>query len=187
MTGIWKFRAALLTLIGAAIVHQARYLIAPPEHVHELAKVHHYLVWLMPIVAAMVFVAVVQFIVCLRAPDEGPRLPPVRVLWVAASTSLVLVFAAQETLELTAAHGELPGALELLQHLGWQLVPLALAVGGLLALILRGAVEVVRRLAPRRVPRHRSIRLVRPRTLLRAERRSLLARHLAGRAPPRSA
>src|SRR4051794_35954263 len=60
MTGIWRVRAAMPTLMGALAVHQARYRLTPRDHDHELAAVHAYLAWLMPVAAALVFVAVVE-------------------------------------------------------------------------------------------------------------------------------
>lgn len=187
MTGIWRLRAGLLTVVGALVVHHARYQLAPPEHAHELVRVHGYLTWLVPFAAAMMFLAAAQLAVWTQSAGRPQRLelPPARRLWLAASASLLLVFSAQEALELTVAQGQPPALVELLGHLGWQLVPLAVSVGAVLALLLRGAARVVRALLGRRArARRRCAQPARPRTTLLVAPASVLARHLAGRGPP---
>src|SRR3712207_1128274 len=102
MTRIWRVRAAILTVIGAVAVHQARFALAPRPHDHELAAIHGYLSWAMPAAAAALFLALVQVVVSLRrGGDAGatPSLPRGRFLWAAATVSLLCVFAAQESIE----------------------------------------------------------------------------------------
>ena len=185
MTGIWRLRALVLVLVGALGVHQARYLLVPPDRYHDLVAVHGYLVWLMPLVAGLLFVATVQLAARIRYA-ERPELPSPRVLWLTATVSLLAVFVVQEAIELTVAHGYLPGPGELADHVGWQLVPLAAAVGGAIALLLGGAAAAVRSVLARRAApgKHRLLPGPFHSSLLRAPRGSVLARNLAGRAPP---
>ena len=108
-------------------------------------------------------------------------------LWLAATGSLLGVFGAQESLETLLSHGHLPGLADLVGAGGWTAVPLAVAAGGLIALLLRGAATVLRWALGRRrrpVVRHAPPALLAPRRPLLAARRSVLARRLAGRGPP---
>lgn len=188
MTGIWRLRAAVLTLAGAIVVHQARYLLAPPEHDHQLVAAHGYLTWLMPLAAALLFLTLAQFAVWMRRAEGGDPhgLPSFAALWIGASLSLLTVFGVQETLEVTAAHGQWPTATELGAALGWQVLPLVVAVGGVLAVLLRGAAHVVawavRRHRHRPRPRGRVVPVPRPPVVIPPA--CVLARFLAGRAPP---
>jgi hypothetical protein len=187
VTGIWRFRAAVLTLGGLLLLHQGRYLLAPREHDHELHGVHVYLGWLMPLAAALLFLAIAQLAVTLRrgGRGSGPRLPSAPTLWAAATVTLLTAFGVQETLELTAVHGHLPEVADLLGHGGWQVVPLALTIGGAVALLLRGAARAIAWALRRRPPLARTAGPVarRPRAPL-ASRGSVVARNLAGRGPP---
>lgn len=188
MTGIWRLRAAVLTLVGAIVVHQARYLLAPPTHDHQLVSAHGYFTWLMPLAAALLFLTLAQFAVWMRRAEGGDAdgLPSVGALWVGASVSLLTVFGVQETLEVTAAHGQLPTLTELGAAVGWQVLPLAMAAGGVLALMLRGAAHVaawaVRRHRHPARPRAQVVLLPRPPVVVSPA--CVLARFLAGRAPP---
>lgn len=190
MTGIWRLRAAVLILVGAVGVHHARYAISPPEHAHELAAVHAYMTWLVPLTAALLFVTVLQLGAWLHEAgrsdaNERPELPSAWALWLAATATLVNVFALQETVELSVAHDQIPALAELLEHLGWQTVPLVVACGGALALLLKGAAHVVCALVGRmRRKRSPGTRLALPRAPMLGGRGSVLARHLAGRGPP---
>ena len=188
MSGTWRLRAAVLTLGGALVVHQGRYAMAPREHDGDLAAAHGYIGWLMPLAAALVFLVALELgaaIAARRALPASP-LPSGRALWVTSALTLLAVFGVQETIEMTAAEGRLPAAVELLAHGGWQVAALSVAVGGVLALLLRGAARAVR-WALRRgrsAPRRRAVlRAARHRPVLTPSC-SVLARNLAGRAPP---
>ena len=188
MSGIWRVRAALLILAGALAVHHGRYALATVEHEHELAPAHGHLPWLAGAAAVLLFLAVVQLAVHLGRAGEDPRaeLPRLRVLWLAASVCLLGVFGAQESLETFLVHGHPPSASDILAGGGWSAVPLAVAVGGLIALLLRGAATVVRWAFGRRhrpVVRQAPLALLAPRRPLLAATRSV-ARRLTG---PRTA
>jgi hypothetical protein len=188
MTVAWRLRAGVLTLVGALAVHQARYAIAPPHHAHEQAT-HAYLSWAMPLVGALLFLAIAQLAVrvCRAYGDAAPELPGARLLWLAASASLVSVYVVQETVEMTVAHGHVPHLAEVLGDGGWVAVVLAASVGWVLALALRGAASVVRwalARAARRDARRTSGARLAPATPRLVPRGSVLACFLAGRAPP---
>lgn len=187
MSSIWRVRAAVLTLVGELAVHHGRYLFATSEHEHELASAHRYFTWLVPVVGVLLFVGIVHFLAHLERESEVARcrVPRVRALWLVNSVVLLSVFVTQESAETFFAHGYLPELGDLLGAGGWTAILFAFAVGALVALLLRGAVAVVawarrslrsraRRVASQPVPR--PVRLV--------ARESVLARRLAGRAPP---
>lgn len=189
MSGIWRLRAAILLLVGALAVHHGRYAFATPEHEHQLVAAHAYLPWLAGAAAVLVFLVVVQLAAFLQhaGEDPEPRLPRAGTLWPAATASLLAVFGAQESLETFLSHGHLPELAELLGAGGWTALPLAVAAGGLIAVLLRGAATVVRwALARRRRPADRQAppALLAPRLPRLAAARSVLARRLAGRGPP---
>jgi hypothetical protein len=193
MTGIWRVRAAILTLLGVLMVHQGRYALAPSAHEHELAAVHGYLTWAAPVLAALAFVAVAELAVRVRRPalEAGgpPALPAGRVLWAISTTCMVGVFGVQEALETWVAHGHLPGVGDLLVDGGWTAVLLAAAAGAVIALALRGAASAIRWALSRvrRRARRPGARSAAPFAVLLAPAGSVLARRLAGRAPPRVA
>ena len=182
MSGPWRARAAVLVLIGSLAVHQGRYLAfsRPDDHAHA------YLEWLVPALTALTFVLLAEFAARLALTrPEPPTLPSRARLWLLATVALLAIFGAQETIEGVAAHGAWPSPLELAADGGWTAAPLALAVGGLVVLLLAGAASIAARVARRREPRHRAPRsAARPHLPLLAPPASVLARRLAGRAPP---
>jgi hypothetical protein len=186
MSGAWRLRASVLTLIGSLVVHQGRYL-AVPRHDEHHAEAHAYFEWLVPALAAVAFVVVAEFALRLvRAHREAPPgLPSAGRLWAAATLALVAIFGAQEAIEGFVTHGAWPTPTELLAAGGWSALPLAIAVGGAVALLLRGAAEAVewaRRPLSVHAARAQQLRL--PPAPVLALRGSVLARRMAGRAPP---
>jgi hypothetical protein len=186
MSRLWRLRAAVLTLVGALGVHEGRYLFAPPEHEHALADAHAYLGWVVPLAGALLFLAVVQVGVRIGRPEGEGTLPAARALWLGATASLLTVFGAQECAEAFLSHGHLPLLADVLGAGGWVAIPLCIAAGGLVALLLKGAAEVLRRALARRAPRRPPVATVCPRAhaAVLVPRASVLARQLAGRAPP---
>lgn len=178
----------MLILVGGLSVHRGRYAFASPEHEHHLSAAHAYLPWLSAAAAVVLFLAVVHLTTSLGRGGAPPRLPSGRALWLAASTCLLAVFATQECLETLFAHGHLPGVVELLGGGGWTAVPFAIAAGGVIALLLRGAERVVRwALAfagSRPLACHAARAVVSPPRTVLAPPSCVLARRLAGRAPP---
>jgi hypothetical protein len=186
----WRARAGVLLLAGTVAVHQLVYGLAgvrPDEHAHA------YLAWLTPALFALVFAGVAEVALRVARVGRRPAAPPPRgrVLWPVLSVLLVAIFAAQETAETLLEHEEGHGhALHelLIGHGLWVVAPIALVVGAVLALALRGAaaaeawvlaVEPAKPEAPAPVAAPR-----RAPAAVRAVAGDVLARHLAGRAPP---
>jgi hypothetical protein len=122
----------------------------------------------------------------LSGADEGapPALPSA---WSASSATLLAIYLTQELLEGVLSTGHPEGLPGLFGNGGWVSAPLAVALGLLVALLLRGA-RVAVAAAARRAARGRVSRPTpnarRPRPDAHAPAASVLARHLAGRAPP---
>ena len=189
MTAIWHLRAALLTVFGTVLVHEGRFMFADAEHGHVREAAHGYLAWLTPALAVVLFLAAVQLVAHLRRrtdEDGVPELPRVRSLWLVGSLALLGAFAAQEFVEASLTSGQLPGFVEVFGPGGWVIVPVAVGVAGGIAVLLQGAVAVVAwALARARPRRRRAIALAAPFfSAARVARTSVLARRLAGRAPP---
>jgi hypothetical protein len=184
MSRAWRARAGALTLLGALAVHQGRYLAAPAA---EDEHAHTYFSWLVPIVTAVTLVALIEFAGRLvRARVARPaRLPSTGRLWLAATAALLTIFVAQEALETLTTHGVWVTPAELASAGGWSVAPLSIAVGGLIALLLRGAARAVEWAGSRVPARHKRPRQIRlPARPFVAPQGSVLARRLAGRAPP---
>jgi hypothetical protein len=180
-------------IAGAALaLHELRYVIAYGGH-SESALAHQghaYLGTVTPLVVTVLALAGAQFLALLgRARRSGAVAgdpPRLRRLWLGASATLLLIYASQELTEGILASGHPTGAAALLAHGGLVALPLALALGGLVALALWGAsmaIAAAARRAGRLLPRAPG-RAVRPRPRLARPRTSVLALHLAGRAPP---
>lgn len=185
---------AALVPPAAFAVHQLRYALAfGSDSGHELAaQGHGYLSSLTPIVVAAVALAFGAFLTRLaRAWSTGQGEPAghgrLARLWLVAAAGLLALYAGQELLEGALAAGHAPGLAGVFGDGGAWAVPAALAVGGLLALVVRGARAVVALVARARRRRERhpltEPRLRRPAlVVLRAP--APLAGSAAGRAPP---
>jgi hypothetical protein len=184
-----RLRSCALLAAGALALHQLRYMLAYGHDAgHALSEQGH--AYLTPVTAAVVTIVVIALATGLHRLAAGaPARPGRRLLrlWPGATGALLAVFAAQESIEgaLTPRH---PGGLAaVIGHGGWVAVPLAVAIGLAVALMLRGAPRaafaVTRRLARAAVPRAPLLVPVRPAPPLR--RRPVIAT-AAGRAPPRA-
>jgi hypothetical protein len=180
--------------IAALAVHQLRYLLAyGPKGSSELAETgHSYLNSLTPWLVLVLALGIGTFLARLgRAWRSGnahrSRQRHFIALWLAASAGLVMIYAGQEFLEGLFATGHPAGLVGIFGDGGLWALPAALAIGAVLALVVRGghaALELAARLS-RRAPRARA----RPAPayppaapLLRPP--SPLAACSAGRAPP---
>lgn len=177
---------------GSLAVHEARYAVSYGDNAGSVlvAQGHGYLTWLGPLVAVLVAVACGVFVATLATAPCRAGPAPIRTgrVWLAASGSLTFIYLLQETLEGALSGGHPSGLTGALTGGGWTAILFALAVGALIALLLRGARAVTEAAA----------RLLRPAFLVpappvaaflgrcapRIAPRDLLARHLAGRAPP---
>jgi hypothetical protein len=181
-----RARAAALFPLAALAVHDGFYRVGGP---HAGAGTGHgYLAVVDALAGALgaltVAALVARLLAARRAGAEGEARVSWLGLWAVAAAGLLAIFAGQELLE--AAVAGHPVAF--LASGGWIAAPLALAAGGLLTLLLRGAgaaaAAVARRtrrpLAPPRGAR--AARPLAPRTLRPSP--APLALCAAGRAPP---
>ena len=177
-------RAGALIATAALALHQLRYAIGYGLGSPAAKTGHGYL----PVAGALAIALLALAMLHLLARATGaqgpdPRMPRFRRTWLAVSAILLAVFVGQELVEGLLTGGL--GVAGLVAHAGWSAVPLALTLGALVAAALRGAEHV---LAPAPVggspsrPRDPEPRRPRPTAAPRPE--SVLARHLASRAPP---
>jgi hypothetical protein len=182
-TGAWRARAGVLVLLGALAVHELRYLLAgrhPDEHAHA------YMGRLVPFACALLVLVAVEFAgrLALRRRGTTRALAVGGVRWLALSCLLLAIFAVQETAELLVEHGRVDLADSLVVHGSWLAAPLAFVVGAVIAALLKGAKALLAdagaaRRRPMAAPESRRLpaRPISPRI-------AVIARNLAGRAPP---
>jgi hypothetical protein len=179
----------MAALMGAGTfgVHQLRFMIAGGHGATDprAVEAHAYLVPLGPVVAGLLLLALAAALarVARGAADPVPRL---RRLWAGAGASLFAVYCAQETIEaaLTGSHPSAWSAAAL-GHGGWVALPLAIAVGFAIALVMRGVAEATALVA--RSPLTFSTTAPAFEALLppwAPRRGSAAARNLAARGPP---
>jgi hypothetical protein len=183
-------RMAALLAVGAAAVHQLRYLLVfGGSSSGELARAGHgYMVDLLPALAVLVLSGALATMVRGTEGAAPARAPLARRI-AAFAVSLLAIYTGQELLEsmLTAGHPDGLGAL--LGGGGWIALPLALAVGALAALVARALEGVERAIAVVHTARRRRARApaVRGRALPARSARlasTPLAFGLARRPPP---
>jgi len=147
----WRIRAGALVSAGALGVHDLRYLLAyGGDSSHELSvQGHAYLALATPLIAGLVVLAAAAFAARLARAyasgdggDGGP-LASTRRMWACASALLVSVYACQEWVEGLLSEGHPGGIAAPFSHGGWLALPLALAIGFLIALALRGAARAI--------------------------------------------
>ena len=194
-----RWRGAALVPAAALAVHQLRYVLAYGSQVRdELAEQgHSYLHTLTPWIVLALGVAFGAFLGRLAEAwrdDAGEPSPRRRLagLWLVAAAGLLGVYAAQEWLEGLFATGHPTGLQGIFGGGGLWAIPSALAVGGVLALLVRGARALLDRVAragrtapvaaraPLLTPGRRRPQAHRPRV-------APLATAAAGRAPPAGA
>lgn len=180
-----RLRASAALSAAALALHQLRYLADGPAA--TLARDGHgYLALVAPLIAVLCAVALAHLAgAWQRELPPGRRFPLLR-LWLASTFALLAVFTCQEALE-TVLSPSRDGPIAMADAGGWLAIPLALALGFLVALLLRGADALLAaRVRPTRAP-------VRPRNASHPHRpthwRAIggIARHLAGRGPPLTA
>lgn len=189
-----RLRGAALLPAGAYAVHQLRYFVTFGGHAeHELAaQGHAYLTALTAPIALLCAAAVGCFVGRLaqawRGAAPGQRNQPgVRRVWLTTAALLVLIYVGQELLEGFLTTGHPGGLIGVFGAGGWSAVPLAVIVGGLIALALWAGHRALAfvgglRRASRPRPRRR-VCTRRPRSVMRP-RTAPLATKAAGRAPP---
>jgi hypothetical protein len=178
----WTLRMAALMGAGAFGVHQLRFAFISEDA--QALNGHGYLAPLGAVLVGLLLYASAAALarIARGVVDEAPRL---RRLWAGTSACLVAVYCVQESLEVMLTHGQ---SLGMFQRGGWVALPLALGVGLLIALVMRGA-AVVSALAAE--PRRRRLAPWAARATLGAvlppwtpRRTRAGARHLAARGPP---
>ncbi|MDX6643119.1 MAG: hypothetical protein QOD76_1081 [Solirubrobacteraceae bacterium] len=187
----WRFRAAALIAAGALAVHELRYLLAYGDRsgAEAAAQGHAYLTSVTTVLAALLVVAVATFIARLargaRAAPAASLHSPGR-LWAALAIAVLTIFVLQESAEGLLSSGHPAGLDGVFGHGGWLALPLAAAVGALIALALGGAAASAAPVPGWTRSAHWPIDAIPRRPVLfRAQvRRDPLARHMAGRGPP---
>jgi hypothetical protein len=189
----------VLIALGALGVHDLRYLIAYRGHAGEELAVqgHGYLALVTPVIAGLMVLATAAFASRLagayaRRQGEAAAFPATRRLWSFASAVLILVFSCQEWVEGQLAPGHPAGLASVFGNGGWVAIPLALALGLVIALLLRGAQAAVAMAAARDcpLPALRSARQLLPAlapTVWRPVTQAGLGSGLSPRAPPETA
>jgi hypothetical protein len=186
---MWAVRLRCFALLGAAALglHELRYVIAYGGGADRAlaGQGHAYL----DAAGAVVALALVSALAVLVASVVRGRRGVARftVRWPVASAGLLAIYIVQELAEGMVASGHPAGVEGVFGHGGLVAVPLAVALGAAVAVLLRGADAVLERFAPmRRAPRRRAPRVELPRAPLavRPRRTAALAGLGAGRAPP---
>jgi hypothetical protein len=178
---------AALMGAGTFAVHQLRFALPVGDDRGGAPAFggHGYLVSLGPVLVGLLLLAFAAALARLArgVPEPAPRF---RRLWAGATASLFAVYCAQESIEgmLTTSH---PGGLVgVLGHGGWVALPLAVAVGLAIALVMRGAAAVSALVAARSpwngAPPVDAVQVHLPPWAPRPTHVS--ARHLAPRGPP---
>jgi hypothetical protein len=184
-------RLAAVIAVAALVLHELRYLIGFGDHAGEAlaASGHAYLPFAGGVAGLLIALASAQLLAALdraRRTARGERAPSFSRLWLAIAAALLVVYSGQELLEAALSPGRHLGPAVPFAEGGWSAFPLALALGAVAALALRGASRAVAILAAgatRRLPRERRGGTPRP-SLTFPVRAPVLARHLASRAPP---
>ena len=176
---------------SALVLHELRYLIGFGHHAHEaLAERGHAYLPLAGGLAGLLFaLAAAQLIVALdraRRTARAEEPPSLVQIWLVLAVALVAVYTGQELLEAALTSGRDVSPAAVLGNGGVSALPLALAIGALAALLVRGAGRRVALMARRDRPRPARPAPLTPRRRVAPELTptSVIARHLAGRAPP---
>lgn len=187
-------RAAALVGAGALVVHRLRYLAGwGADSGEALGRHGHGYLWIVTtasVIALCLAGASVMHAVARASGKDGPAeraAAPFFGLWWRASAALIALYVVQESLEGLLAPGHAAGVAGVVGNGGWTAFVLAVAVGSLVALLVRGAHAVVIRAGGRRAarpPSRRPERIALSPAYVRLTGDSAVARHLAGRSPP---
>jgi hypothetical protein len=186
-----RLRSCILLAAGALGLHQLRYTLAyGGDAGHALrAQGHAYLGPGTAVVVGALILALALGLRRLAAGHDARRGRTLAGLWLAAAGALLAVYAVQETIEGAVAPGHAGGIAALAAHGGWVALPLAAALGLLIALGMRGRRAAAEALAVAARAVVRWARAVPARAVVAprepAPRRlGVLAAAAAGRAPP---
>jgi hypothetical protein len=187
-----SLRLISLLAAGSIMVHELRYAIGYGGLADEALTTqgHSYLPFLEALVLVLVTAAMLRFVRSITRARRGecePEGASFTALWGRASAALAGVYTLQESFEGAFAPGHPAGLIGVFGHGGWTALSLSLAIGAVIALVLRGAYQVIRYVARQHARRPRPVRTRRswsPRRLQLGRRLDVLAWNLAGRAPP---
>jgi hypothetical protein len=187
MRGPARLLAAFLVLLGSQVLHHLRYLVAPDrEHADTLAD--HGAIWhllatgpALGVLATLVVAGLVVRVAALPAPSVRARRA-----WPLVTGALLATYGVQEGLEGSLGNGHEAGLHALVGGYGWVVVPLAIVLGGAVALAIRVTLDAT---VAQRIELAARIIVAGPVTLLlgRSDHRPprpVLSEHGAGRAPP---
>ncbi len=186
----------MLALIaaGSVFVHELRYIAAYGGTASQaLAEQgHSYMPLLEALVALLVLITLARFAMSLWSARGGSLVECdastlVR-QWVGATAALLAVYTAQEGFEGAFAPGHPSGLIGVFGNGGWTAVIFSGIVGLAIAALARRADQAIELVAARSAAAHPQARSTRrPWSVLcipAPRRLDVLARHLAGRAPP---
>ncbi len=181
-----SFRRAALLVGGAFAVHQLRFVLGYGDGAGKVLSEagHEYLPFAGAAAVVLLLLAATMFCRSLaRATAPEQRSIRLRRLWLENALALVTIYVAQEGLEGAFTPGH-----PIWAHGGWTVVPLAIAAGGLVALLLAGADRALAAVASRSEGAwgedwHTGSALSRVDSAVLVPI-DAVARHLAGRAPP---
>jgi hypothetical protein len=185
-------RAAALMPAAVLTVHELRFQLAFGDRADQrlAAEGHQYLTALAPLAAMLVAIGAGLFLAALARARHGAgerrQAPALVTVWLAAATTLLAIYSAQELGEGMLASGHPGGVAGVFGHGGLWAVPLSLLLGGLVALALRVgsvAIEWVAGRSPRPCRRARPHSVSSPTEAFLVSLQPLAAL-AAGRAPP---
>lgn len=135
---------AALLMAGGFAVHQLRFLLAYGSRssaalAHEG---HAYLSFLAPLVAAVLVVAAAEYGAALVRAHVDAGVPRLVRLWALSAATLLVIYCVQELTEGLVSRAHAGGLAGVFAGGGWLSMPLALAVGLVIALLMRGAAAV---------------------------------------------
>jgi hypothetical protein len=190
-----RVRAAAAMPTAVLTVHQLRYQLAFGSRTDEklASQGHQYLGALAPVAAMLLAIVIGLFLANFARAwrDNGDAAPNAQSsfprIWLLAALSLLLIYCGQEFFEGIFTVGHPGGLTGIFGHGGLWAIPLAVALGGFVALALRAADAAIRWAASHRARGHTP--RTRPRNPLRPGGfvvipRAPLASAGAGRAPP---
>ena len=185
-------RTAALIAGGALSVHELRFLIAPAGAAESASAGHGYLPLAGFAVAVALAAALAHFAAAagraIRTGRHDPGGSGFAATWVAVTVAIVAVFLAQELVEAALTGRAAQGLSAVLGSGGWVALPLAVAVGALVAMALAGARAAVaaaaRRAEPGPLPSDDSDSIAFGLHAGHPPAFAALAAHLSGRAPP---
>ena len=184
-----SFRWGAFLAAGVLGVHEVRYRLLDDQAGTEASSAGHgYLGALTAMVGVALVLALgryLHFWVGRRSEENATNVRPLG-LWALASSAVLAGYVGQELIAGWLAAGHPVGIDGLLAQGGWVALPLSVAAGGLIGLVLRTARQVLRRRAdpaPSLSSRVADLRRFSPVDVVIACSRRL-ARHLACRAPP---